>query len=289
MPARTQQLKLAAMKASAHLPEAIWHPLGHLAVTVLSRRVPKPVRQWQLNAQVMTGLAPSRQQTREALWSWLRNTVGSLQLGQWGTQKINSRVRVPAQDMQRLLKHHAQGGLVLALPHMGSWDLAGAWACLNGLPVTSVAEKLPQGQFEYFQAIRAKLGFRIFAHGTTNLINRLVAEVDNGRVVCLVCDRDFGHKGIPVNWQTAKGRVSLTLPVGPALVAQRAGATLVPVSCTFDGPLMRIHIGASITSVPGRDGLGQMTQQLADYFSQRITTDVVDWHMLQRFFPGVSP
>ena len=35
---------------------------------------------------------------------------------------------------------YASTGAVIALPHSGNWDLAGAYAELTGMPVTTVAE-----------------------------------------------------------------------------------------------------------------------------------------------------
>src|SRR5207237_530696 len=33
-------------------------------------------------------------------------------------------------------------GIILALPHMGNWDAAGHWLCVNGYRMTAVAEEL---------------------------------------------------------------------------------------------------------------------------------------------------
>ncbi|GAB3958399.1 hypothetical protein GCM10027614_75840 [Micromonospora vulcania] len=33
-------------------------------------------------------------------------------------------------------------GAVVALPHAGNWDAAGAWVAANGWPITTVAERL---------------------------------------------------------------------------------------------------------------------------------------------------
>nr|WP_076388703.1 hypothetical protein [Vaginimicrobium propionicum] len=279
--------KLRALKLAAYVPELLWNPLGHALSWWLAWRVPKPVRQWQLNAEVVTGKPVTKKQTRQAMWYWFRNTVGSLQLGRWSMSKINRIVSV--NDLERLHSLLAERGLVLALAHMGSWDLAGAFACLNGLPVTSVAENLPSGQFEYFSTIRAKLGLRIFNQKEAHLVSKLTNEVQQGRVVCLVADRDFSARGVPVIWKTPSKSIKLTMPPGPALIAIRTGAALVPVTCTFDAGKMRIHVGSTIEPVSDADPLATMTQELADAFAEQITAYPTDWHMLQKFFPGVTP
>ncbi len=53
-------------------------------------------------------------------------------------------------------------GAVLALPHLGNWDFAGAWLALQGFTVTVVAEPVePPELFEWFVETRARLGMRV--------------------------------------------------------------------------------------------------------------------------------
>lgn len=285
----SEAAKLAALKIAAHIPAAIWRPVGSALSAWLSWREPKAVKQWQLNYEVATGQRPSPAQTRAGMRSWFRNTVGSLQLGKWSPEKINRLVYVAPDDAERLRGHRRETGLVLALPHMGSWDMAGAWACLNGLPVTSVAEKLPAGQFEYFSGIRERLGFQIFSHKTSGLVPKLCEQINQGRVVCLVADRDFSRRGAKVTWPGAKQEYEMTMPPGCALIAERTGAVVVPVAPWFDGSVMRIHIGQAITPPDGADQVAYITQAMASYFAEQIAAHPVDWHMMQRFFPGVRP
>ena len=55
-------------------------------------------------------------------------------------------------------------GAIIALPHMANWDLAGAWACLTGMPVSTVAERLrPEALFDRFVAYREALGMEVIA------------------------------------------------------------------------------------------------------------------------------
>ncbi len=53
-------------------------------------------------------------------------------------------------------------GVVLALPHSGNWDHAGAWLVLRGHPFTTVAERLrPEALFDRFVAVREKVGMEV--------------------------------------------------------------------------------------------------------------------------------
>ena len=78
------------------------------------------------------------------------------------------------------------------------------------------------------------------------------------------------------------------MPAGPALVARRSGAALIPAVCRYVGPDMHITLGPVIEAESGRSGLTAMTQQVADFFAEQIARQPEDWHMLQPFFPATG-
>jgi KDO2-lipid IV(A) lauroyltransferase len=95
-----------------------------------------------------------------------------------------------------------------------------------------------------------------------------------------MADRDLEGRGVPVEW----GEHPITMPGGPALVARRTGATLIPAVCQFTASGMAITFGEPIATQAGRAGLVAMTQQVADFFAARIAEQPADWHMMQPFF-----
>jgi KDO2-lipid IV(A) lauroyltransferase len=76
------------------------------------------------------------------------------------------------------------------------------------------------------------------------------------------------------------------MPAGPAIVARRSGAALIPAVCQFTEDGMSIVFGDVVTARPGRDGLVAMTQQVSDFFAATIAARPEDWHMMQPFFPA---
>jgi lauroyl/myristoyl acyltransferase len=76
----------------------------------------------------------------------------------------------------------------------------------------------------------------------------------------------------------------ITMPAGPALVARRSGAALVPAVSQYTPGGMKIIFGEPIQQRPGRDGLVAMTQEVADFFAERIAERPQDWHVMQPFF-----
>ncbi|HWB35714.1 MAG TPA: phosphatidylinositol mannoside acyltransferase, partial [Rugosimonospora sp.] len=71
-------------------------------------------------------------------------------------------------DEERLAAAVADGhGVVLALPHAGNWDAAGAFVTAHGWGLVTVAERLrPESLYERFVAYRESLGMEILPlHG----------------------------------------------------------------------------------------------------------------------------
>jgi KDO2-lipid IV(A) lauroyltransferase len=175
---------------------------------------------------------------------------------------------------------------VLALPHLGNWDLAGAWLAGQGYEITVVAEPAePPELFEWFVETRARLGLRVVPLGP-EAGGVLLRELRDNRVVCLLCDRDLTGDGIAVTFFGEKTRI----PGGPAMLALRTGAPLLPVGLSFrphDGHSARI-----LAPVPAdrrgrvRDDVTRVTQQLAERFEDLIRATPDQWLMLQPNWPS---
>ena len=216
---------------------------------------------------------------RAGVRSHLRNVYEMLAIPGWPHREVLARIETINEAGMRAA--YASTGAVVALPHSGNWDLAGAYAELTGMPVTTVAEELPGPEFAAFVAFREQLGMRVLSHRDPAVIGKLIDAVRAGRLVCLLGDRDLPGRGVPVRWAGQP----VTMPAGPALVARRTGAALVPIVCQFTPRGMRIVFADPVPHRPGRDGLVAMVQDVADFFVRTIATQPEDWHMMQPFFP----
>jgi phosphatidylinositol dimannoside acyltransferase len=241
------------------------------------------VRALRRNLALTTGAPVHSELVRAALKSYLRNFYEVLALPAWSETEIRRRVSAVNESVVR--GAHAGPGVVVALPHSGNWDLAGAWACATGMPVTTVAEQLSDAEYADFLAFRTGLGLQVVSHRDPGALTALMDAIHCRRVVCLLADRDLSGTGVPVSW---RGR-SITMPAGPAIVARRSGAALVPAVCQFTENGMAIIIGEPIAPRQGRDGLVAMMQQVADFFADTIARQPEDWHMMQPFFSDREP
>jgi lauroyl/myristoyl acyltransferase len=174
-------------------------------------------------------------------------------------------------------------GVVAALPHMGNWDLAGAWAATVGAPVVAVAQRLtPEKLFQRFVGYREALGIEVVPlTGGPDPMPLLVTRLREGRLVCLVADRDLSKRGVEVSFFGEATK----MPAGPAALAVRTGACLMPVTLWYEGPAMHVKFHEPLDpSGGGRDRIRTLTQAIADEFAAGIAEHPADWHMLQRLW-----
>ncbi|HEU0212461.1 MAG TPA: phosphatidylinositol mannoside acyltransferase [Jiangellaceae bacterium] len=287
--------------AVRHLPDrAAYGTFRRIADRVWRRRGPSVQR---LEANLARALGTTdddevRAASRAGMRSYLRYWCDAFRQPDWDTERIVSRIRVEGEENMRA-PLRAGRGVVAALPHMANWDHAGAWACLTGAPVTTVAERLkPEALFERFVAFREGLGMEILplTGGKEDVFTTLAARLREPRLVPLLADRELSRRGVDV---TLFGEAT-RMPAGPAALALRTGSALLPVSLWYEGTEPDHRLGLRFheeltpsAGVRGAERIRRMTQDLADEFSRSIAAHAHDWHMLQPMFladlPGDDP
>jgi KDO2-lipid IV(A) lauroyltransferase len=179
-------------------------------------------------------------------------------------------------------------GAVLALPHSGNWDMAGAWVTANGWKLTTVAERLkPEQVYRRFVAYRESVGMEIIpaTGGDRPPLDILTDRLRAGNAVPLLADRDLSRRGVEVTFFGGRTR----MPAGPAILAIRTGAPLMVVHCWYDDgrPTLRMNPPLTVPeagSGPLDERVRRLTQDIADGFSGGIGAHPADWHMLQRLW-----
>jgi lauroyl/myristoyl acyltransferase len=266
-------------RIAARLPRWLVRTAIRAASRVVLRRNGRHIRNLRRNLTVATGGPVGEDLMRAAVASYLRTFYEVLALPAWSPQQIQPMVVLVNEEIVRTAL--AGPGAVLAIAHSGNWDLAGAWACLNELPVTTVAEQLPDAEFADFLAFRQGLGMQVLSHRDPAVIPELTRAVRAHRLICLLADRDLSGAGLPVTWRGQP----ITMPVGPALLARRTGASLIPMVCRYTATGMTVKLCRPVPHRSGPDGLRAMTQDVADMLAEEIARQPEDWHMMQRFFP----
>ncbi|MER6226493.1 phosphatidylinositol mannoside acyltransferase [Streptomyces sp. 900105755] len=270
------------------LPEPAAVRLGNSIADLVWKQRGKGVQRLESNyARVRPDAGPERlrELSRAGMRSYLRYWMESFRLPSWSEERIRSGF-VP-KDVHHLTDGLASGrGVILALPHLANWDLAGAWVTTElRTPFTTVAERLkPETLYDRFVAYREGLGMEVLPHSGGSAFGTLARRLRDGGLVCLVADRDLSASGIEVDFFGDTAR----MPAGPALLAQQTGAILLPVTLWYDDtPVLQGRVHAPIEVPESGDRAAKtsvMTQALADAFATGIADHPEDWHMLQRLW-----
>ncbi|MFB7994761.1 phosphatidylinositol mannoside acyltransferase [Streptomyces sp. NPDC056002] len=270
------------------LPEPVAAGLGRTIADLAWRRRGKSVLRLESNlARVVPDASPERlmQLSRAGMHSYLRYWMESFRLPSWSADRVRNGFDID--DVHHLTDGLASDrGVILALPHLGNWDLAGAWVTTAlETPFTTVAERLkPETLYDRFVAYRESLGMEVLPHEGGSAFGTLARRLRAGGLVCLVADRDLSESGVEVKFFGDTAR----MPAGPAILAQQTGALLLPVTLWYDeSPVMhgRVHAPIEVPETGTRaEKTSVMTQALADAFATGIADHPEDWHMLQRLW-----
>jgi KDO2-lipid IV(A) lauroyltransferase len=177
--------------------------------------------------------------------------------------------------------------MIYGLPHMGNWEAAAPVAGNEGVPVVAVAENLPNRRVtDWFTAMRANFGIEIvLATGSVEVMRRLEAALAQNKAVALLSDRDLRGRGVAVEFF---GEMT-TLPPGPATLAIRTGAPLLPVAPYFEDGGHRVVVRPAIPVpevTPRSEQVRIMTQALAREMEDLIRANPRQWHLVVPNWPS---
>lgn len=179
-------------------------------------------------------------------------------------------------------------GAIVALPHVGNWEMAATAATTVDVKVTAVAEALGNERVtQWFLDVRESLGIDVvLTNQPTGVMRALLEAVRTGNVVALLSDRDLSGRGIEVEFFGER----TTLPAGPAALAVRTGAAIVPVASFFERGRGHHIVLEPALEVPA-DGTTEArvavtTQRLADALERLVRLHPEQWHLVQPNWPS---
>jgi len=278
--------------------------LGYAAGWRLVRALPLPVakavfraaadRAYQANGRGTQRLRGNLRQVvgegmpdtlvRDALRSYARYYMEAFRLPSQSRQQFLDGFFMEPDSYRQLKQAVEDGtGVVLALPHLANWDVAGAWVASHDWPIITVAERLkPEAVYRRFLAYREQLGMKILplTGGDRPTLEVLGEHLEKGWVVPLLGDRDLSRSGVEVEFFGGRTR----MPAGPAILAIRSGAPLFAVDLWFEEQrtVSRMRRIVPPAEGPLDERVKKTTQLLADAFAAGIAEHPQDWHMLQK-------
>lgn len=285
--------------ASSQVPAPVARGLAESAAVAVSRRPHLPGRgSWAERRRLVgrhlsrvLGEQPGRlalgRMVDETFASYARYWAESLRLPGLAAGQITSGIRF--ENFAFIERSEAAGqGTILALPHLGGWEWGGTYLAVTGHRISVVVEKLqPPDVFEWFVSFRESLGMQVIPAGPDAAARCRSALADN-HVLCLLSDRLLpGTAGVEVEFFGERTE----LPAGPAILALRTGATLLPAAVYFERRTDE-HLGVIMpaidTSRTGslRQDVQRVTQELARAFEELVRRAPTQWHLLQPNWPS---
>jgi KDO2-lipid IV(A) lauroyltransferase len=276
------------------LPRRATWPVFAAGADLAARRQGRGVQRLATNLRQVVGPdmpdADFDELVRKGLRSYARYWLEAFRLPAVSRDEILRTFRLDGEEA--LAADIASGrGAVVALPHAGNWDLAGAWVAAKGWPITTVAERLkPERVYERFLAFRRGLGMEILplTGGERPVLDVLEERVRAGGVVPLLADRDLSARGVEVEFFGGRTR----MPPGPALLALRTGAPLYAATMWFERDSAHASLSRPVPLPVGGPldvRVRHLTQRVADGLARGIAEHPEDWHMLQRLWAAPSP
>jgi phosphatidylinositol dimannoside acyltransferase len=284
----------AGWRLARGLPEPVAMAAVRFAADVAHRRQGRATRRLAANLRRVVG--PDLPEpdfealVRQGLRSYGRYWMEAFRLPSLSPEQVRAGFHLGRHELLAA-DVAAKRGAIVALPHAGNWDAAGAWVAAMGWPLTTVAERLkPESVYEMFLAFRQRLGMEIIplTGGQQPPLDLLADRLRKGHVVPLLADRDLTARGVEVRFFGGRAK----MPAGPALLALRTGAPLYVAAMWYepDGPRGRLDGPLPVPEDgPLMDRVRALTQQIADRFAAAISRHPEDWHMLQRLWLDEDP
>jgi KDO2-lipid IV(A) lauroyltransferase len=175
----------------------------------------------------------------------------------------------------------AQGrGAIMAVPHMGSWDMAGSWAAAKGYSVFAVAERFPGSLNNAVVDTRQRFGLNVIPLGRP-AVRAITDALRSNGVVALLCDLEQGP-GVDVRFFGRRAVV----PGGPAAIAIKTGAALLPSYVYGVGPSRyHVHLDPSF-SWPATETKASLMQRVVTRFEDFIKERPDQWYAFRQMFKG---
>jgi KDO2-lipid IV(A) lauroyltransferase len=275
---------LLGWKVVGILPEKLAYRAFRQLAHSMYRRNGKSVRRLRTNLSIVKPSLPPEDLENlvlRGLESYMRYWCDTFRIHRWSHERIEKSVSLKNDHLLRA-PMEAGRGVVIALPHSGNWDHAGAFFCQQGIPLVTVAEILkPEKLFAKFLRYREEMGFEVLGLDSRAFVT-LIRRAREKRLIALVADRDLSESGITVNFFGREAK----MPAGPAVLAIREGIPLVAAHVTYTSTGIHIDFNQiDIQAIGDEEAQIQATvQRTADLFAAGIARAPEDWHMLQRIW-----
>lgn len=291
----TANLTVGAYRSGSLLARALPAPLASAAVSALAGPLSGGMRaKRSIIERHLRRVDPTlsgrglRRAVQAAFDSYTRYYVESFRLPSMSARRVDEGFTVEGYHEHVVAGLDAGRGVILALPHLGGWEWAGRWMADQGHRLTVVVEALdPPELFQWFVDLRTDLGMTVVPLGP-QAGPAVLSALRANEVVCLLSDRDLQGGGVEVEFFGER----TTLPAGPATLALRTGAALLPTAVYFtertDGHhgVVRPPLSLERSGDGLRGDVQRLTQDLAHELEGLVRRAPEQWHLFQPNWPS---
>jgi lauroyl/myristoyl acyltransferase len=279
-----------ALGLAARVPPAVAYPLLDGLADLVRLAAPGPRAAVEANLEQVLGGRGRRHAwaVRGVFRHNLRNYYDTFRLPAMSNDDVLRFVQL--QGLERLDPILARGtGAILFGPHVSSVVVGAQALALAKRGGTVVVEPVePPEMLDLMLRVRGSHGLTFTPLGPRLAID-LGATLRRNELAFLVVDRDLGGNGVPCEFFGRETR----LPIGPALLAIRTGAPIVPtyVSRRRDGRLDGVVGEPLVIERTGdlRRDLAAITRRVTRRLEYHIARHPEQWTVLQRVWDVVRP
>ncbi len=217
---------------------------------------------------------------RRAFRNYAKYLVDMMRIGDLTDAEAADLVTIA--NLEVLQAARAEGkGVLLCAVHVGGMDMIGPALKRHGETLQVVADDTTYGRlYDHLAAQRARQN--IFLIGWRNL-RGLFRALRGGENLVLFCDGGYRAGDVPVE---LCGEAT-TFPIGPATLAAKSGAPLLPVACRRTDDDRFVARGLPPIHCPSTEpaDVYRATQAVADALGQVIAEDPGQWYMFRPVWP----
>lgn len=157
------------------------------------------------------------------------NVIEILRMPRLTPERISAIADVEAIPRFKELK--GGNGAVLAVPHMGNWDMGGVASEIMGIPVFFMARRQKNPLVDaYLNRMRGVTGVETIPTDSRSL-RTILRNLKNGKVFAILPDVRARTGGVPIRFFNG----TAYLPPGMASFARHAGVPVIPATLSRSG------------------------------------------------------
>lgn len=225
-----------------------------------------------------TSVAECRRIARTSVWNMIMNFIEVFHASKMSIDYLEAHVE-GVSDAKKVMSHliAKHGGVVIALPHMGNWDLAGITCSAMNFPLMAIARAQNNPLFEAWMQ-RSRLNVQTVDRRHSSSFVRIAHHLKSGGVFAILPDVRHNKPAVST---TVFGKPNVQLGKGLAKFARMANVPILPITMERkDASHHVVHLHEPVFTdldVDAAEDAIRVTQTVWDIFEKEIRKQPEQW------------